>query len=41
MIRYSFDFDDKENIATVTVHEARDIPAADISGYSDPFCKVN
>ena len=24
----------------MTVHEARDIPAADISGYSDPFCKV-
>lgn len=39
-IRYSLSFDDGENIATVTVHEAKDIPAADISGYSDPFVKV-
>lgn len=39
-IRYSIWYDNDENIAFVTVHEAKDIPAADISGFSDPFTKV-
>ena len=34
----SFNADD--NIVTVTVIEARDIPAADPSGFSDPYAKV-
>ena len=34
----SFNADD--NIATVTLIEAKDIPAADPSGFSDPYMKA-
>ena len=33
-------FSGDENIATVKVIDARDIPAADPSGFSDPYAKV-
>ena len=39
-IKFSLDFNNEENIVEVIVHEAKDIPAADITGYSDPFVKV-
>lgn len=39
-VRFSLDFDNEENIVEIIVHEAKDIPAADISGYSDPYVKV-
>ena len=39
-VKFSLDFNNEENIVEVIVHEAKDIPAADITGYSDPFVKV-
>ncbi|XP_012563451.2 synaptotagmin-1 [Hydra vulgaris] len=39
-IRFSLDFNTEENIVEITVHEGKDIPAADISGFSDPYVKV-
>lgn len=39
-IKFSLDFNNEENTVEVIVHEAKDIPAADITGYSDPFVKV-
>ena len=40
-IRFTLEFDGDENIASVTVKQATDIPAADASGFSDPFVKVS
>ena len=34
-------FNGDDNIATVTIKEARDIPAADPSGFSDSYTKVS
>eukprot|EP00112_Aurelia_sp_Birch-Aquarium-sp1_P010755 Seg229.4 transcript_id=Seg229.4/GoldUCD/mRNA.D3Y31 product="Synaptotagmin 1" protein_id=Seg229.4/GoldUCD/D3Y31 len=39
-VRFSMSFNADDNIVTVTVIEARDIPAADPSGFSDPYTKV-
>ena len=39
-IKFSLEFDGEENIVHVTIHEAKDIPAADISGTSDAYIKV-
>ena len=39
-VRFSMSFNADDNIVTVTVIEARDIPAADPSGFSDPYAKV-
>lgn len=40
-VKFSLDFDNEENIVEVTIHEAKDIPAADISGFSDAFVKIS
>ena len=34
-------FNGDDNIATVTIKEARDIPAADPTGFSDSYTKVS
>eukprot|EP00795_Rhopilema_esculentum_P005079 gene5079-196_t len=39
-IKFVLTFSGDENIATVKVIDARDIPAADPSGFSDPYAKV-
>lgn len=39
-IRYSIDYNNDENIVLITIHEAKDIPAADISGTSDVFVEI-
>ena len=39
-IKFSIDHNGEENIVEITIHEGKDIPAADISGFSDPYVKV-